>query len=107
MLIAALFLFMTAETGCLSMFWVLSVWFLSISIRGTFCACPFFNKIATSLNACFIASPFKTVGILFFAGYCNMWTMSPIASLMASISLYTGIGVVFGTGFSVSVSTSL
>ena len=48
------------------------VGFVGASSCGIFCDLSFFDKIATSLNACFIASPFKTVGILFFVGCCRM-----------------------------------
>ena len=61
----------------------------------------------TSAKACLIASHFRNFGMFDFAGFLRMCKMSDIACSMASISVYMGMGVTFGSSCRVSVSNSV
>ena len=62
--------------------------------------------MATFWNASFISLPLRTVGKLDFAGLCKILTISDKACTIAPVSVNTGMGVVLGMSWSVSVSTS-
>ena len=53
-----------------------------------------------------ILSLTRTFGMLFFLGFFRIWIISDIDCSTASAFVKTGIGVVLGTKFMASVSTS-
>ena len=61
---------------------------------------------AISLNVFLILSPMRYFGMLFLLWFLRIWRTSEKACSMASVSVKTGIGAVFGINSSVSVSTS-